>query len=157
MGGSRVVAVKKAVMDGLAAAYGALSDFNGTTSAEHVVEVKYGWHENWKAAEKVFATSARGQTPPAAMRSGRNHRDESGTFELVILVAALDGDAWEAEDRAMDIGTVAEEWIADRKSGELAAGNYSLRITDWVLVSRSNVKGHLAELTYTVAWTARLT
>lgn len=158
MSGSVVVAVKQGVVAGLTAHLAALDDFNGTTAPEHAVEVSYAYPVNTSAAERVFAGRSRAEQPPAALRAGRNHRDEAGVFDLIVLVAAVGGSAGDAEERALEIGAEVEEFIADRKSNELGvAGLQTLRVDGWELVSLFNDRGHLAELTYRVRWTARLT
>jgi hypothetical protein len=158
MSSSVVVDVKQAIKTGLATAYAALASFNGATAPERKVEVAYGYDANSSAAERVFMGRSRADTPPAALRSGRNYRDETGFFDLTVLVAYVGGSAEDAEDRAMAIGQVAEEWIADRKSNELGVtGLQTLRIDGWDLEPMFNDRGHMAVLVYRVRWTARLT
>ena len=158
MAGSRVVAVKRAVIDGLESALAADQAFNGDALPERRVEVSYGYDRASTATERVFTTRSRADTPPAAMRAGRNFRDEAGTFNLVVLVSFIGGSVEDAEDRAVEVGEFIEEWLADRKQNELGVdGLQTLLVTAWDLVALGNDNGHLAELTYTVRWTARLT
>jgi len=158
MAGSIVTDVKQAIVTGLTTAFAALADFNGTTAPERKVAVAYGYDAATQAAERVFTGRSRADTPPAALRSGRNYRDEAGFFDLIVLVAYVGGNASQAEDRSLAIGQVVEEWIADRKSNELGVtGLQTLRIDGWDLTPLFNDRGHMAELTYRLRWTARLT
>lgn len=159
MSGSRARLVRSAVVSGLTTHYASLADFNGTTAPERKTEVTYAYpHGGPSATERVFTARARADTPPAALRSGRNHRDESGVFDLIVLVAYVGGSAEQADDRAFDIGEVAEEWLADRKSNELGVpGLQTLVVEGWESNNLGNDRGHMTELTYRVRWTARLT
>lgn len=156
-----MVAVRKAIIDGLATAFTALPDFNGTTNPERKVSVTYAYPfggAGAKKAEKVFGGRTRIETPPAALRSGRNYRDETGLFDLVVLVSYVGGDAETADLRAYAIGQVIEEWLADRKSNELnVTGLQTLTVTGGESNNLGNDRGHMTELTYQVRWTARLT
>lgn len=158
MAGSLVVAVRSAVTTGLTTLYAGLADFNGTTDASQNVEVSYGYFPTSDAGERVFTNRGRGDTPPAAMRSGRNYRNETATFELVVLVAMPGGSPEDAETRALEIGLKAEEWLADRKSNELGVtGLNTLVVESWELAGLGNDHGNIAELTYQIRYTARLT
>lgn len=158
MAGSVVVAVKQAIVTGLTTHYGAAAAFNGTTAPERKVAVAYGYNMGTHDTERVFTGRSRAEQPPAAMRSGRNYRDEAGTFDLIVIVEYVGGDPEDAEERALAIGAEAETWLADRKSNELGVtGLQTLRVDGWDLVHMGNDRGHLAELTYRVRWTARLT
>jgi len=158
MAGSLVVSVRSAVTDGLTTLFAALPDFNGATDPEHRVEVTYAYTLGSAASERVYTGRSTADTPPAALRSGRNHRNEDGVFDLTILVALVGGSQEDADARALAIGAKVEEWIADRKSNELGlTGLVSLRIDSWDLVGLMNDHGCMAELEYKVRWTARLT
>jgi len=158
MAGSRVAVVRGAITDGLATFFAGLADFNGTTRPEWKVEVSYAYKFGSHAAERVFFGRATGETPPAAMRAGRNFRDETGRGDLVVLVSRIGGDGRDADTRAIAIGEQVETWIADRKNNELnVTGLQNLVIDGWELVNLANDKGHMTEITYKVRWTARLT
>lgn len=158
MAGSRVAAVRGAITDGLATYFGTLADYNGTTKPEWKVEVAYAYRFGSKAAERVFFGRATGDTPPAAMKAGRNFRDEVGRADLVVLVSRIGGDARDADNRATAIGAEVETWIADRKNNELGVtGLQNVVLDGWELVNLANDKGHMTEITYKVRWTARLT
>lgn len=157
MSGSRLIQVSESIIEGLADTLGGLSDFNGQTRNEWNVSVTYGYDWSVQHAECVFLGRAQAQTPPAAMRAGRNFRDETGERDLIIRTSAVGGDQLAAEDRAFAIGVVVEEWVADRKNGPPVAGTQTLKITGWDLISAGSDSGHAAELTYRLQWTARLT
>ena len=142
---SLVVAVKAAVIDGLALV------------VDSSTECTYGYQFGTQAAERVYTGRSGGETPAAAMRAGRNYRNESGTFDLNILVEAPGGGVQDAEERVDEIGVTVEEWIADRKSDELGIGLTSLRVARWSADYFPSDSGITAVRTYTVAWTARLT
>jgi hypothetical protein len=152
------VAVRKAVTDGLATHLGALSDFNGATAAEREVSVSFGYQFGRQdLTEQVYTGRSRADTPPAGMRSGRNTRNESGEFDLNVMVRFVGGDGYDAEERAEAIGGAVEDWFADRKSNELAVtGLNSLTVASWVADYAQLDGGTAALRTYTVRWTARL-
>ena len=82
MTGSIGPALRKAVADGLGAHLALLGDFNGTAAPERHVEVSYGFGFASEAAEQVYTGRSRAETPAAAMKAGRNYRDELGEFDL---------------------------------------------------------------------------
>lgn len=157
MAGSIAYPLKKAVIDGLATAMGANAAFNGTNDPARAVEVAYGYRHASHATERVFTNRWRSQTPPAALRSGRNHRNESGEFELSVWVLFVGGSAEEAEERVDEIADYIETWLADRKSNELGvAGLVSLHVTGTEGEPRAGDNGAVCLKTLTVAWSARL-
>ena len=159
MPGSLSVPVKKAVITGLTDYLAGLTDFNGAGVVEDLVEVSYAYNFGSTAAQRVYTGRSRAETPPAAQRSGRNHRNESGQFEINVLVQLPGGSTEEADQRASDIGDAIEEWIADRKSGEGmgVAHLNSLYVDRWESDYIGVDRGSAAIRTYTVRWTARLT
>lgn len=141
--------VRKAVTDGLAD-LPALKDQG--------VQVTYSWDSAAISRVMVFTASPRAETPPAALRSGRNHRDETGEFRLVVLVVAPGGDAFDAESRLDEFAPVVEEWLADRKSNELGVpGLQTLTVVAWEGGEGRADEGWVSERIYTVRYTARLT
>lgn len=156
--GSIGVPVRKATIDGLATHFAALDGFNGTTAPERDLEVSYGYSFTSRAAEKLYTGRSQAETPPAAMRPGRNHRDETGTFQLNIHVQFVGGDAYEADQRVDGIADEVETWIADRKSNELGIdGLLTLRVESWDADYAGIDGGTASTRTITVRWTARLT
>jgi hypothetical protein len=150
--------LKRALVDGLSDLFAALPDHNGMTRSEWRTEVTYGWPFGNAPAEVVYFGRARADTPPAAMRAGRNYRDESGELEIVVVCAAVGGSAEDADDRAHAHREAIETWIADRKNNELGVrGLQSLITTGWESTPAGNDNGHVTGLTVTVRWTARLT
>jgi hypothetical protein len=147
---SIVLEVRQAVIDGVA---DALSDER--------VSVTYGWQgdDDDSRREQVFTSGARGPHDIAGMKSGRLFRDERMEFGLVILVLGVGLKPEEADARALEIGQVVEEFVADHKSNELGiTGLKWLRISNLELSpNRVNANGAVAEATYTIRYEARLT
>lgn len=151
------VPVRKAVTDGLAEHLGNLSDYNGTTAAEQETVVSFAYDYSGLPREHVYTGRSRADTPPAGMRSGRNTRNETGTFDLTVMVRAVGLDAYAAELRAEAIGGEAESWLAARKSNELGVpGLVSLVVESWAGDYAKMDAGAAALRTYVVRWTARL-
>jgi hypothetical protein len=150
--------VRKAVTDGLTTHLAGLADFNGSTATERDVEVSYGYPFGSAATEKVYTGRSRAVTPPAALRSGRNHRNENGVFDLTVAVQYIGGDPYDADLRAAAIGGACEDWLAARKSNELGVdGLISLVVESWEADYAGLDGGTGSLLTYKVRWTARLT
>lgn len=151
------VPVRKAVTDGLTTHFAADSDFNGTTAAEKQTVVSFAYDFSNLHREHVYTGRSRGDTPAAGMRSGRNTRNETGTFDLNVMVRAIAGNAYDAELRAAAIGAEIEDWFADRKSNELDVdGLGSLVLESWEADYAKVDNGTAAIRTYTIRWTARL-
>src|SRR5688500_11130980 len=151
------VAVRKAVVDGLTTHFAALSDFNGNTAAEQATVVAFGYDFSNLHREHVFTGRSRAETPPAGMRSGRNTRNETGHFDLTVMVRAVADDPYAAEARAEAIGAEIEDWFADRKSNELGVtGLSSLVVESWMGDYSKVDNGTAAIRTYVVRWTSRL-
>lgn len=151
------VAVRKAVTDGLRDHLGTLSAFNGVEAAEHDVTVGFGYDFANRPREHVYTGRSRADTPPAAIRSGRNTRNETGRFDLTVMVRAVGEDGYAAEARAEQIGGELEDWLADRKSNQLGvAGLNSLVVESWAADYAQTDNGSAALRTYVVRWTARL-
>lgn len=150
--------LRKAVIDGLTSHLGSLADFNGTTATERYVEVSYGYPFGSTSTEQVYTGRSRADTPPAALRSGRNHRNESGVFDLTVVVRYIGGDPYDADLRAAAIGGACEDYLAARKSNELGVDGLSSLVVDSWDADYAGIDGGTASLlTYKVRWTARLT
>ena len=156
------VAVRKAVTDGLSTHFAGLSAFNGTLASEQKTVVAFGYDFSNLHREHVYTGRSRATTPPAGMRSGRNTRNESGTFDLNVMVRAVpSGDdvdpAYQAELRAEAIGAEVEDWFADRKSNELGVtGLLSLVVESWEADYGKGDNVMNVIRTYVVRWTSRL-
>lgn len=148
---SILVAVRSAIIDGLS------NDADLTDDLADVL-VEFQWSRG-DTRERIFTRNARATHAPAAMRSGRNVRDEVGTFEVVVLVIGPSMDAEESAQRALDLGAVLEDWIAERKNNELGVvGMQTLQVAgDLTLAEMFNENGTLAEFAIPVRYTARLT
>lgn len=154
MAGSLVTAVRRAVTDGFRDHLATLPGFN---TAENEVLVEYAYTFGAQAAQRVYTGRAQADTPPAAIRSGRNVRHETGTFEVNVSVQLLDATPEQADLRVDEIGTQLEEWLADRKSDQLGIGLTSLYVESWIGDYFGIDSGAGALRTYTVRWNARLT
>jgi len=144
--GSVGVAVRSAVMTGLEAAL--------TVDGE----VTYGYTFSPQILEHVYSGRSFGDTPPASLRAGRNYRNESGTFEINVLVYKPGGSLLDADERADELQGDIEDWIADRKNNELGVtGLSSIIVTRWAADYFQTDNGMASLRTITVAWTARLT
>lgn len=151
------VAVRKAATDGLAEHFNALADFNGSAAAEKKTHVAFAFDFATTRREHVYTTRSSADTPPAGLRSGRNTRNETGRFDLTVMVRAVGGDAYDAESRAEEIGGEVESWFADRKNNELEVdGLTSLVVESWEADYAKTDNGAAALRTYVVRWTARL-
>lgn len=148
----------EAVITGLTTLFAGLADFNGTTAREQRTAVSYGFDFASKAAEQVYLGRMSGDTPPAGLRAGRNFRNESGTFDLTVMVRLPGKNASQAMQRAFEIGHEVEDWIGERKSGENldVTGLQTLLVSSWAADYAGIDSGTGALLTYSVAWTARL-
>ena len=150
--------VRKAVADGLTTHLAGLADFNGSAATERNVEVSYGYTFGSTATEQVYTGRSSADTPPAALRSGRNYRSENGTFDLTVAVRYIGGDPYDADLRAAAIGGACEDYLAARKSNDLGVdGLLSLVVESWDSDYAGIDGGSASLLTYKVRWTARLT
>ncbi len=144
MGATVIVAVRRA----LVAAVASLDAFQG-------VPVMF----TYKATEQrefAYTRAARFTHNPAGMKSGRNFRNEEGRFEFVIWVESVGDSPEDAALRALDLGLVFEEYVADHKQG--IGGAYTLTVDgDGTLAEAVLDSSSLAELVYPVKYNARLT
>lgn len=148
MAGSRVVAVRSALIDGLAGLAG-LAD----------VDVIYAWKFDAELPrERIFTDRCRATHEPASLKSGRTFRNERMTFDLVVRVELIGGTSEEADERALVIGALVEEYIADNNTldGAVSGLNW-ITVSGMELNNRGNDVGSLSELTYAITYDARLT
>ena len=152
MAGSAVVAVRKALIEGLAAV---------VAVDNPRVSVTYGWQgsDDTASREQIFTNNARASHEPAALKTGRNFRDEQMDFDIVVLVLGVGQRPEESDQRAADLALLVEEFIADRKSNELGvAGLNWITVTDYALnYLIAPEGGSISEATITVRYRARLT
>lgn len=156
MPGSILVAVRSTLIDQLAPVL--KLEFTNDPDLRGV-DAAYQWKPDWQQRVKVWTRNARFQHDSAGMRAGRNYRNEVGTFELVALIEGVGRPADWTAGKAMDVGTICEEFIADHKNNELAVpGLQTLEIQGaGGLLEAFADSGTLAELTYPIRYTARLT
>lgn len=147
MAGSVVVALRQAIVAGLQAE----ESLSG-------VQIGYGWPgDDLAEKETVFLNRPRGLHDPASLKSGRTFRNEAGELDLVVRVEKVGGTAEEADDRALAIGALVEEFIADNTDSLVVTGLLWVRVASWSIANLYNDRGRLTELTYTLQWRARLT
>lgn len=151
------VAVRKAVIDGLAEHFANDSDFNGAAVAEQKTVVKFGYDFSNLHREHVYLGKSRRETPPAGMRSGRNTRQETGRFDLNVMVRVVAGDAYAAQLRAAAIGAEVESWLADRKNNELDVDGLQTLVVETADDDYRKIdNGTAAFTTYSIRYTSRL-
>lgn len=146
MAASRIVEVRRAVIEGIAA-QALMTD----------VLVTYGWNPEATDREQVFTMRARGNTPPASLRSGRTHRNEDASFVVVVHVELVGGNNEDADDRALELGAAVEEWVADHRTNHGVDGVHWIQVDGWELTGGSKTGAYVAQLMYTVSYSARLT
>lgn len=149
MAGSIVVDVRKAVAAGLV-----------TAVNDDKVSISYGYRgsDDDRRREQIWTDRVRSTHDVAGLKSGRNFRDETLEFDIVVLVAAVALPPEDADTRALELGTLVEEFLADRKSNELGVdGLQWIRVVGFELMNGFAPKGSLSELRYTVRYYARLT
>lgn len=149
MAASIVVGVRKAVVEGLI-----------THVAEPKVSITYGYQgsDDDRRREQIWTDRARATHDVAGLKPGRNFREEVMDFDIVVMVAGVGLPPEDTDTRAIELGTKVEEFIADRKNNELDIdGLQWIRVTGMELINGFGPKGSLAELRYTVRYSARLT
>lgn len=145
--------VRTAVTDGIREALVAAN--------EKKVGVTYAYEgsDETRRREQVFTNRARATHDPAALKPGRNFRDEVMDFDIVVLVISPGKKPQESEARAFEIGQFVEEFIADRKSnGYLeVAGLQWIRMVSMEVTPALRPDASITEIVYTVRYSARLT
>jgi hypothetical protein len=146
--GSLLVAVRSLLTD-------ALADLPEFADAE----TTFGYKVGSKRREKCWTQNARFKHETAGLRPVKTFRNESGTFELVILIEGVALSVEETSTRAMELGHAAEDWVATKANWEGAiTGLKWITVSgDGALAEAFNDKGSLAELTYPITFEARLT
>lgn len=147
--GSLLVDVRSLVIAGLSD----LPEFAG-------VETTFGYRVGSKRRERCWTQNSRFSHSPAGLRAVKTHRNESASFELVVLVEGVGMTVEEASTRAMLLGHAAEDWVATKSSWEGAIDGLKWVLVEGdggVLLEAVNDKGSLAELTYPITYEARLT
>lgn len=147
MAGTLIVAVRKAVTDAIAD----LPEFSAA-------RVDMTWSAKVQVREQAFTTDAKFTHEPASMRAGRNFRNETGRFSVVVLVTGVDQDMTWSSTRAVELGTAVEEWIADHKSDiDVDGMNWIVVEGDGALLEVYDDRSTKALLSYSVVYEARLT
>lgn len=149
MAGSVVVDVRKAVVAGLI-----------VVIDDPKVSISYGYQgaDDDRRREQIWTDRVRSTHDVAGLKSGRNFREETLDFDVVLLVAAVGRPPEDADTRALELGLQVEEFLADRKNNELGVtGLQWIRVTGMELINGFGPKGSASELRYTVRYNARLT
>lgn len=149
MASSVLVAVRKAVADGLETAI---------DDSSVLCSYAYEGHKDDSRRVQVFTRGGSAAHAVAALKSGRNFRDESMDFDVIVLVKGVSQDADVTDTQAMVLGEIVEEFIADRKNNELdVPGLQWIKVSRFDLSNLFNANGTITELTYTLTYQARLT
>lgn len=149
MSSSCIVALRNTVITGLQA-----------QPALAGVQVTYGWPgDDLAQRSRVFTNRARAAQAPTSLKAGRTFRDEDGSFDVVVQVLVVAGDAYDADSTAIGLGLVVEEYVADNRTSIVGTvpGLLYMTMSGWELRNLYNDTGALTELTYTIAYRARLT
>lgn len=149
MAASILVPVRSAVIAGIK-----------TALNEPRVSCTYGWEgsDETRRREQVFTNRASATHDPAALKSGRNFRNERMDFDIVVLILGVNRSTEETDQRALEIGQCIEEFMADHKNNELGVpGLQWIRMARMELNNRFATTGTITEITYTVTYDARLT
>lgn len=157
MSASLLVDVRSAIIAGLAADATVLAAVNDAT---HEVKFAFQWKQDESVREWVFTGDARFTHTSAAMKAGRNFRNEAGRFNLIVLVAGVDLSQEEASTRCLAIASACADWIGDHKNGEGLGvdGLQTLTIDgDGALDEFYADTGHIATVDLPIKFTARLT
>lgn len=141
MAGSNIVAVKRWVIETLPGLLGITGDYSYV-----------GKHHDGKREYLYLGSSATGTLAVSAMAGGaRFARAEDPTFSLAIAVRTPGKQTTEAaEARAVELGTLAEEWLAGNWKTAGIPGLTHLVITGFELESGADDDGADAMLTYTL-------
>jgi hypothetical protein len=144
--GTILVAVRNAVIEGVKYE----PDFSRTST-------NYAWKAGDKSRVKIFTRRGRINHESASMKAGRTFRNETGYFDLVILVEGVSQAQEVTSQEAADLGLLLEEFIADHRNALDIPGLKWIAVEgDGELSEALNDKGTLAELSYTVTYNARL-
>lgn len=151
MGRSVVVEVRKAVIAGIRADLDA--------AGESRVSCTYGYRgaSDDKRREEIYTNRPRGTHDPAAMKSGRNFRNEEMEFDIVLMVSDPTMAPEDLDERAMTLGTFIEEFVADNKNSLAVPGLNWIRMASFEMENRNMQTGSLTLAQYTVTYNARLT
>lgn len=145
--------VRVAVTDGIRSALVAANE------KKVAVTYSYEGSDETRRREQIFTNRASATHDPAALKPGRNFRDEVMDFQIVVLVVSPGKKPQESEARAFELGQYVEEFVADRKSnGYLGvAGLQWIRMVSMEVTPALSDNASITELIYNVRYTARLT
>jgi hypothetical protein len=146
MAGSNIVAVKRHIIATLPGLLGIAGDYS-----------YIGKHHDGKREYLYLGSRATGTLAVSAMAGGgRIMRAEDPKFSLAIVVRTPGKQTTEAaEARAVELGTIAEEWLAGNWTAGIP-GLMKLTITAFELESDIDDDGATALLTYTLQANSQL-
>lgn len=141
MAGSNIVAVKRRIVAVLPGLLGIVVDYS-YVGKRHDAEREYAF----------LGSKATGSVAVSAMAAGgRIMRAEDPSFTLAFAVRTLGEETTEAaEARAVELGTLAEEWLAGNWKTTDIPGLVNLSINNVELESGADDDGADAQLTYTL-------
>ena len=148
--GTRLVAVRKALVDQLKE----LAEFEN-------IGLTYGFPRTFDGSDDalVYTRNGRATHSPASLRAGKTARHEDGRFELVIFTMTNDDRQEDVSDKATDLGTVVETFVAERRLNEIAVDGVQTLTVDGDLILTEFWRdggGCGCELVIPVRYTARL-
>lgn len=146
---SIVVEVRKAVIEGISEALGDPS-----------IACTYGWRGSAddRRRHEIYTNRPRAAHEPAALKAGRNFRNEQMDFDLVYIGQEPAKTPEQLDELMMHTGQVIEEFLADHKSNELEVpGLTALWVTAFELENQLMATGSRSVAQWTVRYTARLT
>lgn len=97
-----------------------------------------------------------GDIEPTALRAGRRKRDEDYTIYIFVEVTGTGRDVAKSEDRAIELGILVEEMLADDTTVQGSVGTGWAIISGERLVTVTNSDGHRTQLRYEVSVKSRL-
>lgn len=153
--GSQLVAVRKALVDGLAA----LPAYKAEGPTGQRPEIEFGWKVGWVRRERVWTQNARFTHEPASMRAVKTFSNEVGTFDLLIFVHGVKLSQATTSTRVNELGVAAWDWVQTHANWQPLPGlTEMLVVGDGVLAEGVDAEGNaLAELTLPIRYKARLT
>lgn len=116
----------------------------------------YAWSPAVQSKRMIFTAGGSGEIPPAAMRSGRNYRDEQTTVQVIFHCVGKDAGTADAE--AVAAGEVFEEWLSDNPTPSASVPGLNwIRLDSYRLEGGHTDGGYAASLQYTLRYQARNT
>lgn len=152
MAGTLIVAVREHLLDLVRDLDAFQADPYG--SKPHVT---LGYDDASDDREQVFTQRARFSHEAASMRADYTARNETGTFELVIYVQGVDRPTEWSSGRAVELGAVVEQAVAEHRNSLGLDGLKWIQVDgDGRLDELYADDSTLAVLVYPIKYAARL-